>query len=102
MPGKIYTKLVVDHGDELLTKYKKGKLKSEKRVVKTNARKVLLWTGSCMRLPKKSALAKHTRKAGVKRAVVICPATSDVLYTVTLDREGDSMREIAHKAYRSR
>lgn len=99
MKMKLYVKLVGERQHALRANFKAGKLKQQQEIVKTNGEKVLLWTGSCSRLPKKSSLAKHTKKAGVKRAVLICPPTINHIYTWTLDRKGESMKVVAEKAW---
>jgi|ERR1043166_2907591 hypothetical protein len=97
---KIYANILNEQGLEMLRQYKAGTLKQAHRVVKANGRDVLLWTGSCHRMPKKSSLAKHTKKAGVKRAVVLCPPTIQHIYIVNLDRQGETMKEVGSKAFR--
>lgn len=97
---KIYANIMNEQGAEILRDFKAGTLKQRHRVVKANGTDVLLWTGSCHRMPRKSSLAKHTKKAGVKRAIVICPPTVHHLYVVNLDRRGDTMKETASKAFR--
>jgi len=97
---KIYASIMNEHGAEILREFKAGALKQRRRVVKADGRDLLLWTGSCQRLPKKSSLAKHAKKAGVKRAVVLCPPTVHHLYVVNLERRGDTMKETASKAFR--
>lgn len=99
MKMKLYVNLVKKHQHEIRKNYREGKLKQQAEVVKGNGEKVLLWTGSCHRLPKKSSLAKKTKKAGVKRAVLICPPTVNHVYTWTFDRKGESMKLVGEKAW---
>ena len=97
---KIYMNLINEQGMQMLREYRAGTLKQTHRVAKANGRDVLLWTGKCARLPKKSMLAKHAKKAGVKRAVVLCPPTTQHIYIVNLDRQGDTMTEAGNKAFK--
>lgn len=81
---KIILKLIREHADRLHSENDARKLKPKYEKVATNGKAVLLWTGRCDRLPRKSIAAKHAQKAGVKRVVIICPPTSKHIWTTTL------------------